>query len=341
MWKSAGGRGSDACAGGAPLAQSRSTMLRRAAVLGLLLVPPLGVTAQTAGTMTFTISPAPATVIGLSACQGGTSFITSFVFAKSSTQVLPQTGNVYDIYVSGASFTCDTSTTPTVPLLTPAAHVTAVVGAATQTWPQSGTVTPASVLQKAGITSCTTDATLYVCARLLTSTSDSTALGATSGSIAVQVQPPNAPTSVISRPGDTVLHLSWTPPATGVAVDHYKAVVTATRICSTTVTPPCEYASASVHTYDGITQASFDAKGLVNDLPYSVVVYAVSAGGAVSPASDPPVTGVDATPIPVNDFWEQYKQDGGREQGGCATGAGGLLALLGAAAALRRARRQP
>jgi Synergist-CTERM protein sorting domain-containing protein len=43
-------------------------------------------------------------------------------------------------------------------------------------------------------------------------------------------------------------------------------------------------------------------------------------------------------PLMSNDFWTSYKNQGGKEQGGCNTGGGGLLALAGAALALLRRR---
>jgi MYXO-CTERM domain-containing protein len=42
----------------------------------------------------------------------------------------------------------------------------------------------------------------------------------------------------------------------------------------------------------------------------------------------------------VSGFWEQYRADGGIEQGGCGGGPAGALALLGVALALRRLRRR-
>jgi hypothetical protein len=69
---------------------------------------------------------------------------------------------------------------------------------------------------------------------------------------------------------------------------------------------------------------------------YDVVVSALSAGGNASVGS---ING-SGTPAPVNDFYTQYKADGGQEEGGCAGGPAGLLSLLGLGAALRLLRRR-
>ena len=50
------------------------------------------------------------------------------------------------------------------------------------------------------------------------------------------------------------------------------------------------------------------------------------------------LSGVSTTPIPTNDYWDEYKGDGGQEKGGCNTGgtAAGLAGALSLLAALRR-----
>jgi hypothetical protein len=45
-------------------------------------------------------------------------------------------------------------------------------------------------------------------------------------------------------------------------------------------------------------------------------------------------------PVAVNDFWRLYKADNGREEGGCAAGAAGMLALLAVPLAVRALRRR-
>jgi uncharacterized protein (TIGR03382 family) len=74
----------------------------------------------------------------------------------------------------------------------------------------------------------------------------------------------------------------------------------------------------------------------VNNVEYQVRVYAFSSADNRSAASEAGV----GTPMLVRDFFAIYREDfGGREEGGCASGAAGLLALLGVGSALLFRRR--
>ncbi len=318
-------------------------MLRRAAVLALLL-PPLGAAAQTAGTMTFNIDGKAATVLGPATCAGTNAFSTSWSFALNGAAVTPASTNLYNVYVSNTAFTsCGSTlgsgTLPSGVALVPSAANISPTTSAAQIFPQTGTVTWASVVAAAAAaaskTACAADGTIYFCAQLLQSSTSSTLVGSATGSIDIQVAKPAAPVQSAPGAGDRTLYLSWTAgtPTTPVP-DHFEATATATAVCGVVpANTPCD--TATPHQYGSIGSAPFAADNLVNLVPYSVVMRAVSKGGVVSDDSN----AVTGTPVPVNDFWGEYALKG-RETGGCATGAGGLLALLGAAAALRRARRK-
>ena len=68
-----------------------------------------------------------------------------------------------------------------------------------------------------------------------------------------------------------------------------------------------------------------------------MVVYGISSVNNPGPGSTA-LSGVSTTPIPTNDYWDEYKGDGGQEKGGCNTGgtAAGLAGALSLLAALRR-----
>jgi hypothetical protein len=83
------------------------------------------------------------------------------------------------------------------------------------------------------------------------------------------------------------------------------------------------------------TNAFVKGTGLTNNVPYLVRLRARDAAGNVSePSAEKPVT-----PILTLGFWGVYKQAGGTEEGGCSVGSG-LMPLLLAAFAFRRARKQ-
>jgi len=89
---------------------------------------------------------------------------------------------------------------------------------------------------------------------------------------------------------------------------------------------------------------SYQIKGLVDYVTYTVVVASVDGTGNVGP----PSLEVCDYPAPVKDFWQNYREDGGQGAGFCALesiGAGGASSLagvagvLGFAAIVRRRRR--
>ena len=174
--------------------------------------------------------------------------------------------------------------------------------------------------------SCSTDnETIYVCAHWQNA-SNST-LGAASGKFVTQLAAPSPPTGVTAEVGDQALNVSWSAgTGTGAATDHYQVTVT-------TADPRDP---AGTHASGNLTSTSTRISGLVNDVTYQVTVTAYSLGG--NPAS---TSGVTGTPAHVANFYEYYKDQGGVEAGGCASGPAGAFALLGAAALLALRRRKP
>ncbi len=83
------------------------------------------------------------------------------------------------------------------------------------------------------------------------------------------------------------------------------------------------------------TNGVITGSGLQNNVPYQVRLRAKDGAGNVSD----PSAEITVTPILTLGFWGFYKDAGGTEQGGCSVGAG-LMPLLFAAFAFRRARKQ-
>ncbi len=301
-------------------------MLRRAALL-VCLAAPFGTAAQTAGDMTFYIDGGVTTAIGQSACSTtpALSMQWNIQFASGTTAI--PTDATYKITASSSATTtdCTASNAFVVNDSIPAIS-------STQSYPTSSdpTLSPDALVSGVQLScSQTTDATIYVCVRLYCPSSATTCtpgnvIGSATGTLALQLQAPAAPTGISVTSGDSRLYVSWTASAGTPEATSYRAVATSTvdtsfsRSCTT-------------------SQTSCTITGLENGVTYSVVVYATSSGGNEGPASDPAVMG---TPEPVKDFWAVYHDAGGREQGGCGMGGAGALAFLGAAAALLLRRRR-
>lgn len=180
-------------------------------------------------------------------------------------------------------------------------------------------VAAAHMLANASTAACGTSlpTTIYLCVEWRQSGAPK--LRATGTMTYDVVGPTDAPKLNDVGPGDGQLYPSWDASS---GADRYKAFAVV--------------AGDQPHVSGEITDRSATIKGLQNGTTYDVYVYALDPAGNPSPKSNV----VKKAPEPVNDFWDIYHGAGGRESGGCSTGADGALALLGAAAALFAARRR-
>jgi uncharacterized protein (TIGR03382 family) len=148
--------------------------------------------------------------------------------------------------------------------------------------------------------------------------------GVATGRFRIQTAAPSPPTGVSASPADGRLIVRWTASTGSTLADRYFA----------RATPVGGGTSADSATTNGTT---VDIGGLTNNTTYDVVVFAVSIGGNASAAS----AAAQGTPLPSDNFWEFYRnQSGANEQGGCASGGAGALALLFVAAGLVLSRRR-
>ncbi len=193
--------------------------------------------------------------------------------------------------------------------------------ASTGAYPTTGqpAVVVSQLLANLGI-GCSGSATaLYICVDYLPG-GVAPIPSAVTGTVPLDFTKPPAPVVNTPTPGDSALNVSW---SAGSGSSSYDVVATSQA-------NPAEQHTTTV---TGTTSARVG--GLTNGVPYSVVVYAFSAGGNQSDASNT-VTG---TPVQVEDFWRLYRAAGGRE-GGCATGGAGLGSLLVLVPLALRRRRQ-
>lgn len=163
---------------------------------------------------------------------------------------------------------------------------------------------------------------VYLCTHWKNGTTNK---GQATGTFLIQVVAPDAPAGVTVQPGNEKLVVRWTAnDETPTAATRYEA-----RAYEGTATTPASTASS--------TGTTATIKGLANGTTYDVRVVAFSIGGNPSGES----AGVPGAPVPTAGFWDVYESSGGVEQGGCASGPGGVLALLGVASLLAFRRRKP
>lgn len=168
---------------------------------------------------------------------------------------------------------------------------------------------------------------VYVC--VLWFDANNVLRGFSNGEFTFTAATPPAPTNVRARPGERALNVSWSRD-TSTSVDAADFRVEA-------VTSDVRDSTPNVPHRVTVSATSARVEGLVNDVPYQVTVIGISEAGNESG----PSAAVVGTPRPTADFWEWYEDADGPEQGGCASGAAGALALVGAAALARLRRRTP
>jgi hypothetical protein len=288
-------------------------MLRRAALILCLLLPVAG-RATTSGAIDFT-KP----TFGSSDCTStvASETMTWNAAFQSGFTTVPATGATYSVFASSSAYVSG-QPCPT----TDAAHTVASGNTALLT----GTIqaTPKDLVTLALSGACSAAATIYVCVEVLDSAKAVVAVA--SGSIALQVLPPPVPENVTASPGDSALYLSWSDGSDStVGADHYEATVT-----------PVTATDDVTHTKSFSSNSNQKFDGLKNGVWYQAKVRSVSAGNDKSAWSVP---SNPAQPLPVDDFWNQYKNAGGLEQGGCG-GPVGALSLLSLAGLWRLVRRR-
>ncbi len=314
----------------APALHNRARM-RRAWLLALVAAP-----AVAAAQITFDNGRTFPNYINAAECAGGSTIKLSWTVAFVNGFTAFPVGGTYQVYaanqphVSPTCFTAPNSTTGLV-----AGPVGTQITGTGQS--MAAQVLDTGQFVTASGRSCSTagDQTIYVCVQGTPSGGGSN-FGFATGNLTLSVSPPPAPINVNVSPGDSALNVSWDPgvATTAAPADSQEYVVEATVVGTT----PGASDPTPVHTSGRVTAEDLRFSGLVNNVIYAVRVFAFSKAGNESAASDP----VEGMPEPVADFWDAYKNAGGREQGGCASGAGaaGALGLLLAAASLVVLRRR-
>ncbi len=321
----------------APALHNRARM-RRAWLLALLALPALGAAqtppTPTKGNITYATEALTAIdkYINAAECRSGTitlRWAISYDTGKSAADLVS-----FQLYASDHTTTsavttgaCPTTNDDKGVIGLHAGSVGDRITGTNLTDPSPALVFDTDVIATvSGLGSCNmadTDVMLCVQARDSVGT-----IGTARTTLTVSTAAPSAPTNASATPGDQALNVSWSPSQGDPAAEYYIAEARTATGSQT---------SGAVSAGSGTMSTRIE--GLTNGVVYDVFVTAYST--ADNPSVPPDFAGT-ASPEPVNDFWKTYKNAGGREQGGCASGAGaaGALGLLLAAASLVVLRRR-
>jgi hypothetical protein len=289
---------------------------RRIAILASALLAPSLVLAQTITVAESADQELPP-IINLAECQNTTVDRLSFSWTLTEAQAV-------DLYAS------NTANCPQPSNNNNSNAHTGSFATNVQSTIFNGGRTAADLLAIAQIVCPGSSGTLFICA--FPTGTQLTPVATASVTLDLSVPPP--PISVTASPGDGALEVNWAQ-GSGTAGANQTGTPTSYNIFF--ATSDAEVATTQQHisvTGGGTTHARIN--GLVNGTQYSVQVTALTVGSNESDRS----AISHGIPERVNDFWRIYTADGGREQGGCALGAPGLLALLGVPLALRMWRRR-
>jgi hypothetical protein len=315
--------------------------MRRALLLAALAAPAVA-TAQTMtqGVITFTegttdlvhgpwISLAECTAAKANASDPAAAVNLSWITRLTNTPPTFPAGATYQVYASTAAITGDAcpttnSTTPEYKAGSVGDRLTALGQTVNLQSVKIANIFTA--IQLADCAAVSGDTSIYVCVQAFQSNgTNDVPIGIATGTMKLSITAPSAPTSVTAIPADDgALQIRWAAPAGSPSAYDYRLALSAT-----------DPRDMTTHTKTDVRALSYTMTGLVNDVTYTIDVYARSEAGNEST----PGTGT-GTPVPVADFWDVYSAYGGREQGGCGTGAAGPVALLGVAALLAALRRR-
>jgi Synergist-CTERM protein sorting domain-containing protein len=292
-------------------------MLRRLAALACLAAAPALASGQT---IIITESNDNDRIIGAGECRNSPVDQLAFAWTPSTPAA------AYDLYAS------DTANCPapgqTVNGVTNTAHTQSFATNIAQTSLNNGK-TASDLLSLANIQCTSSSGALFIC---VFPTGNNTTPVATA-SITLDLASAPAPVLNSVSVGDSSLQANWQL-GSGSADGGTTGSADRFNIYYAPTSNPANEQHTTI-TGGGL---SGRVTGLTNGVEYTITVTALTIGGNESARSNP-LTG---TPHLVNDFWRLYRDvDAGREQGGCATGAAGLTALVALIPlALRRKRRR-
>ena len=298
-------------------------MTRRLAVLACLAGVPALASAQT---IIVTESTDRDSIINIAECSNQPPDRLAFTWTPTTTAA------AYDLYASDQAGCPGTSTSSGG---TTNAHTRTIATSIAQTSRNEGD-TAATVLSLASISCQSSSTSLFICVFAAGTNINSGTIVTPLASASVQLDlvAPPPPTLTGVTPGDGSLTVSWQV-GLGSADGGTLGSANSFRVY---YAPADGSSGEKFSTFTGAGTTSGRVTGLTDGVVYDVTVTALTIGSNESARSNQ-LSGTETTPIQVQDFWRLYQNSGGREQGGCATGAAGLAALAALTPLVLRKRR--
>jgi hypothetical protein len=304
--------------------------MRRALLLATLLAVPALAAAQAQGVITLDHGTARADLmtLNIAECNTANAKVTvrwNPLFLNGNTSA--PIGGRYVIYGSdtGQQVVNGVAQCPFQNSTNPTINAGTVLD--TQSTATNAEITISQLLTVAAKSPCVDGAVLYICVQgqiLSGQPVPATNFAIASGAVTISLTTPPPPSVTDAKPGDRALNVYWDPGAAGTFTGETQEVAL--------MATPANPASGATLMFGGPFSASpARFEGLMNGAGYYI------QGQAFTKAANPSVWGPVflGTPEITFDFWETYRRDGGRETGGCGSGAAGpvglgiLLATLG------------
>jgi hypothetical protein len=314
--------------------------MRRALVLATLLAAPALASAQSSGQVLFAnnrIKPNSINAFECNPANGATVLVRwnpAFINGNTSAPV----SGTYIIYGSNTAPGSNGTQCQTVNNTTSGQNILANTVLDTQSSALNATINLGTLLSVSGLSCANDGSSLFICVQGVLSDSNNTTtnFAIAQATVTISTTLPQVPVITGITPGDRALNVAWEPGSVGTGTAITQQVeLEVTPIASTTGAFD-NGGTRSVGTF-GASPAR--VQGLVNTVIYDVRGRAISDTGNLSDFSPEGVT--TGMPQFVKDFWDIYKDAGGRETGGCGAGAAGPvgLGILIAALALVRRRK--
>jgi uncharacterized protein (TIGR03382 family) len=299
--------------------------MRRALVLATLLAAPALASAQSSGQVLFANDRTNPNTVNATECNPANNaqvlirWNPAFINGATSAPV----GGTYIVYASNTAPVSGTQC-QTANNTANGQNILAGTIDNTNSSALNATISTSAMLAASGLSCANDGSTFFVCVQGVQGGSNIPASNFAIAQVTVTISTttPKIPAITGITPGDGALNVSWSPDAAGTGTAITQQVeLEVTPIASTTGA----FDSGGTRSAGKFGASPARVERLVNTVIYDVRARAFSDAGNVSDFSPANVT--TGMPQFVNDFWEIYKADGGREAGGCGAGAAGPIGL--------------